>query len=48
MPKLFVKSQTLETGLSDFHKLTLTLLKIHYQKEKPVIVKYRDHKDFAK
>ena len=27
MPELFVKSQTLETGLSDFHKLTLTVLK---------------------
>ena len=22
-PKLFIKSQTLETGLSDFHKLTV-------------------------
>ena len=28
-PKSFSKSQTLETGLSDFHKLTLTVLKIH-------------------
>ena len=27
--KSFLKSQTLETGLSDFHKLTLTVLKIH-------------------
>ena len=31
-PKSFLKSQTLETGLSDFHKLTLTVLKIHYKK----------------
>ena len=28
-PKSFLKSQTLQTGLSGFHKLTLTLLKIH-------------------
>ena len=26
-PKSFLKSQTLETGLSGFHKLTLTVLK---------------------
>ena len=32
-PKSFVKWQTLETGLSDFHELTLTVLKIHYQKK---------------
>ena len=31
-PKLLLKSQTLEIGLSDFHKLTLTALKIHYKK----------------
>ena len=30
-PKSFLKSPTLETGLSDFHKLTLTVLKIHYK-----------------
>ena len=29
--------QTLKTGLSDFHKLTLTVLKIHYEKQKPEI-----------
>ena len=31
-PKSFLKSQTLETGLSDFRNLTLTVLKIHYKK----------------
>ena len=31
-PKSFLKSQTLETGLSDSHKLMLTVLKIHYKK----------------
>ena len=46
-PKSFLKSQTLETGLSDFHKLTLTVLKIHYKKEKPLIVTYRDYKNFS-
>ena len=46
-PKSFLKSQTLETGLSDFHKLTLTVLKIHYKKQKPLVVTYRDHKIFS-
>ena len=43
-PKSFLKSQTLETGLSDFHKLTLTVFKIHYKKQRPLIVTYRDYK----
>ena len=32
LPNLFLKSQTLETGLSDSYKLMLTVLKIHYKK----------------
>ena len=36
-PKSFLKSQTLETGLLDFHKLTLAVLKIHYKKQKPLV-----------
>ena len=46
-PKSFLKSQTLETGLSDFHKLMLIVLKIHYKKQKPLVVKYRDYKKFS-
>ena len=37
-PKSFLKSQTLETGLSDFHNSTLTVLKIHYKKPKSLVV----------
>ena len=33
-PKSFMTTQTVETGLSDFHKLTLTVFKIHYKKIK--------------
>ena len=46
-PKSFLKSQTLETGLSSFHKLTLTVLKIHYEKQKPLVVTYIDYKNFS-
>ena len=46
-PKSFLKSQTLETSLSDFHKLMLTVLKIQYKKQKPLVVTYRDYKNFS-
>ena len=46
-PKSFLKSQTLETSLSDFYKLTLTVLKIHYKKQKSLVVMYRDYKNFS-
>ena len=45
--KSFLKSQTLEISSSDFHKLTLTVLKIHYKKQKPLVVTYRDYKNFS-
>ena len=46
-PKSFLKSQTLETGLMGFHKLTLTVLKMHYKKQKPLVIIYsRNYKKF--
>ena len=47
-PKSFQHTQTIETGLSDFHKLTLTVLKTHFPRLKPNIVNYRDYKGFVK
>ena len=46
-PRSFQFSQVLETGLSDFHKMTLTVLKMFYQKPKPNIITYRDYKNFS-
>ena len=46
-PKSFQHTQTIETGLSDFHKLTLTVLKTHFSRLKPDIVNYRDYKGFV-
>ena len=46
-PKSVLKSQTLETGLSDFHILMLPILKIHYKKQKPLVVTYKDYKNFS-
>ena len=37
---------TVETGLSDFHKMTVTVLKKHFKKKDPIIITYRDLKLF--
>ena len=42
----FLKSQTFETVLSDFHKLTMIVLQIHYKRQKPLVIAYRDYKNF--
>ena len=38
---------TLETGLSDFHKMTLTVMKVFYKKQKATIIIYRSYKNFS-
>ena len=43
-PKCFQKSNVFETGLSDFHKLTFTVIKAYFQKQQPKIIKYRSYK----
>ena len=42
----FQNSDTLETGLSDFHKMTLTVMKTQFQKLPPKIIIYRDYKNY--
>ena len=42
----FQNSGVYETGISDFHKLTFTVLKTYFQKANPRIIKYRDYKHF--
>ena len=32
--------------MSDFDKLTFTVLKAYFQKQKPKVIKYRNHKKF--
>ena len=46
-PKCFQNSVTLETGLSDFHEMTLTVMKVFYKKQKPTIITYRNYKHFS-
>ena len=35
-----------ETGLSDFHRMTMTVMKMHFQKLQPRVINYRDYKHF--
>ena len=44
----FQNSQILETGLSDHHKMTITVLKSYFSKQDPVTINYRDYKLFNK
>ena len=37
----------LETGLSDFHKMTLTVMKVFYKKQKPTIITCLSYKNLS-
>ena len=45
--KMVQKTLTVETTLSDFHKMTVAVLKSHYKKRQPKVVSYGDYKDFS-
>ena len=45
-PRSFQNSCVIETGLSDFHKLVVTVMKTTYKKSQPKIITYRDYKYF--
>ena len=36
----------IETGLSDFHKMSLTVTKVFYKKQHPKIVRYQNYCNF--
>ena len=43
----FQDSRVFETGLSDVHKLTATVLIQYFPKLKPKVVNYKDYQDFC-
>ena len=45
--KSFQESYVIEIGLSDFHKTSLTVMKVFYSKQKLKIIQYRKYKDFS-
>ena len=46
-PHSFQNSTVLETGLSDFHKLTVSVLKTTFRKMPPKSIIYRSYKDYS-
>ena len=43
----FHKSCAIETGLSDFHKMSVTVIKPYFHKKEQKIIKYRDYSNFC-
>ena len=46
-PSLFKYSSVLETGLSVFRKMTLTIMRAYFVKQTPKVVYYHDYKNFS-
>ena len=46
-PNSFQNSGVIKTGLSDFHKMTLTVMKTTVEKLKPNIIHYMDYRKFS-
>ena len=44
--RLFKNSGITETGASDFHKMVLIMLRVHFKKLKPIQMTYRDYRNF--
>ena len=42
----FQQTHAIETGISDFHKMVVTVMKTHYKKQKPKTIQYRNYKHF--
>ena len=46
VPRSFQSTCVVETGLSDFHLMTLTVMGKHFKKYQPKIINYRSYKNF--
>ena len=44
---MFQSFMVIETGLSGFHKMKLTVMKVFHSKQKADIVQYRNYKSFV-
>ena len=42
----FQNSKVIETGLSNHHKLTITVMRAHFLKQAPIAIAYRDYKNY--
>ena len=46
-PRSFKNSVTVETGLSDHHRMVLTVLRCHHVRLQPTTIHYRDYNQFS-
>ena len=46
-PYSYQNSCAIETGLSDFHKMTVTVLKTFFQKKGPKVISYWDYRNYS-
>ena len=42
----FKNTEAITTGFSDFHKMTISVLKTQFIKSEPILINYRDYKNF--
>ena len=42
----FQNTTVIETGLSDFHKMKVAVMKMHFPKMKPRLIRYLKYKNF--
>ena len=47
VPRMFQSTCVIETGLSDFHLMTLTVMRKTFKKLSPRIISYRSYKNFS-
>ena len=47
-PKYFQNSSVIETGLSDFHKMAVTVIKTNFRKLEPKLTDYQNYRSFSK
>ena len=47
VPRSFQTTCVIETGLSDFHLMTLTVMRKSFKKLKPRVINYRSYKHFS-
>ena len=45
--KSFQAIQIIETGISDFHRMVMTVLKVYFKKKGPSVIQYCDYKIFS-
>ena len=47
VPRMFQSICVIETGLSDFHLMTVTVMRKNFKKIRPGVINYRSYKDFS-